>query len=228
MSGERMPSHIASVFFTARINGAWRPAPGQAAPEHHNPAALASHHLRQHIAPVLRRHSVLDPAAARDAANTALARWLPAIDGLEVTGSVQLTISPQDRDLAEEHSRRQQAINLEHEDELHRLAHLQRVLADPDLRRVWWIAQYPDRHEDLTPLAEALKGLPPPHETTDDGIRGDVRRFADRLLTTLHTPQQREVFLQALTQTLHTLGHHDLKTTAARWQADNAPGRPPA
>jgi hypothetical protein len=204
------------VFFTARIDGAWRPAPGQAAPDYHDPDALAGHHLR--------RHSVLDPAAARDAANTALARWLPATDRLEVTGSVQLTVSARDCDLAEEHSRRQQATDLEHEDGMRRLAHLQRVLADPDLRQVWWIAQYPDRHEDLTSLEQALRDLPPPHETTDDGIRGDVRRFADRLLTTLHTPQQREVFLQAL----HTLGHHDLKTTAAHWQADNAPGRPPA
>ncbi|MGW7359970.1 hypothetical protein ACWGI0_25900 [Streptomyces sp. NPDC054802] len=222
-----MPSHIASVCFTARIDGAWRPAPGQA-PDHHDPAALAGHHLRQRLAPVLRRHSVHAPAAARDAANAALARWLPATDGLEVTGSVQLTVSARDRDLAEEHARRQQVTDLENEDAMRRLAHLQRVLADPDLRRVWWIAQYPDRHEDLTSLEQALKDLPLPHETTDDGIRGDVRRFADRLLTTLRTPQQREVFLQALTQALHTLGHHDLKITAAHWQADNAPGSPPA
>ncbi|MFF3691079.1 hypothetical protein [Streptomyces sp. NPDC002187] len=226
MSDERMPSHIASVFFTVRIDGAWRPAPGQAL-DHHDPAALAGHHLCQHLAPVLRRHSVLDAAAARDAANSALARWLPAIAGLEVTGSVQLTVSARGRDLAEEHARRQQAASLEHEDEMRRLAHLQRLLADPDLRRVWWIAQYPDRHLDLTSLAVALKDLPLQQEARDDGIRGDVHRFADRLLTTLRTPQQREVFLQALTQALHTLGHHGLKTTAAHWQADNAPGSPP-
>lgn len=222
-----MPSHIASVFFTVRIDGAWRPTPEQAL-DHHDPGALAGHQLRQHLAPVLRRHSVLDPAAARDAANTALARWLPATAGLEITGSVQLTVSAPGHALAEEHARRQQAADLEHEDEMRRLAHLQRVLADPDLRRVWWIAQYPDRHQDLTPLKEALNGLPLPHETTDDGIRSDIRRFTDRLLTTLHTPQQREVFLQALTQVLHTLGHHGLKSTATHWQADNAPGSPPA
>ncbi|MET8012869.1 hypothetical protein ABZU86_13515 [Streptomyces sp. NPDC005271] len=227
MSGERMPSHIASVFFTVSVDGAWRPTPEQAL-DHSEPGAIAGHHLRQHLAPVLRRHSVLNPAAARDAANTALARWLPAVAGLEISGSVQLTVSARDRELAQEHMRRQQAADLEQEDEMRHLAHLQRVLADPDLRRVWWIAQYPDRHEDLTRLADALKDLPLPQEARDDGIRGDIRRFTDRLLTTLHTPEQREVLLQALTQALHTLGHHDLKTTATHWQADNTPGSPPA
>ncbi|MEU9117270.1 hypothetical protein AB0D04_37355 [Streptomyces sp. NPDC048483] len=224
---ERMPSHIASVFFTVHVNGAWRPTPEQAH-DHHDPSALAGHHLRQYLAPLLRRHSVLDPVAARDTANTALAHWLPAPAGLEVTGAVQLAVSARARDLAEEHARRQQAADLAHEDEVRHLTHLQRVLADPDLRQVWWIAQYPDRYQELTPLATALKDLPLPHETTDDDIRGEIRRFTDRLLTALHTPEQREVFLQALTQALHTLGHHDLKTTATHWQAAKAPGSPSA
>ncbi|QIY59440.1 hypothetical protein HEP86_39640 [Streptomyces sp. RPA4-5] len=225
---ERMPSHIASVFFTVRVKGAWRPT-HDGALDHQEPATLARHHLRQNITRVLCQHSVLHLAAAQDAANTALMRWLRPVAGLEITGAVALTASTSDRDLAEENARRQQTADLEHEDELRRLAHLQRVLADPDLRRVWWIAQYPDRHQELRPLATALKDLPLPHETTDDDIRGEIRRFTDRLLTALHTPQQREVFLKALTQTLHTLGHHDLTAMAApHWQTHSEPGSTPA
>ncbi|MEV0374673.1 hypothetical protein AB0I10_33645 [Streptomyces sp. NPDC050636] len=224
---ERMPSHIASVYFTVRVNGAWRPTHDEAL-DHQEPAALARHHLRQNIARVLCRHSVLHLAAAQDAANTALMRWLRPAAGLEVTGAVALTASAHDRDLAEENARRQQTADLEHEDELRRLAHLQRVLADPDLRRVWWIAQYPDRHSDLEDLATNLEGLPLPQESPDDDIRGDIRRFTDRLYAALHTPQQREVFLKALTQTLHTLGHHDLTAMAAHWQTHSEPGSTPA
>ncbi|MFE2644605.1 hypothetical protein ACFXDO_18840 [Streptomyces nigra] len=69
------------------------------------------------------------------------------------------------------------------------------------------MAQFPDRFNDLDDLAQALKGLPAPQAAQDNDLRGDIRRFTDDLVTTLHTPQ-REVFVQALVQTLTALGHH--------------------
>ena len=62
----------------------------------------------------------------------------------------------------------------------------------------------------------------------DDDLRGDIRRFTDQLVTALHTPQQREVFLQALVQSLRTLGQNNLATTAARWHSPHEPGSTPA
>jgi hypothetical protein len=112
--------------------------------------------------------------------------------------------------LAEEHARRQQTAVLDHEEELQRLAHLQHLLSDPDLRRVWWIARFPDRFEDLTALADALKGLPSPHVVGEGDVRSNIRRFTEQLITDLHTPQQREFFLTALIQTLSALGHDEL------------------
>jgi hypothetical protein len=226
MSDERMPSHIPTVFFTVHIDGAWRPKADEPL-SHNDPAAVARHHLRKNVARVLSQRSVLHLAAAQDAANTALMQWLRPTAGLEVTGSAQLTIPARDRDLAEEHARRQQAADLEHEDELRRLVHLQRVLADPHLRRVWWLAHYPDRSSELSKVAEELADLPLPHEPENDDMRDDISRFTDRLITALHTPQQRELFLRALTQTLHILGHHDLKATAAHWQTQSDPGSAP-
>jgi hypothetical protein len=223
MNDERMASCITSVFFTVRVDGAWRWTHADPA-DHHDPAVLARHHLRQQATRLLCQYSVLDLGAAQDAANTALMRWSHPIPGLEVAGSVQLTATARDRDLAAEHARRQRSLDLEHELQMRRLAHLQRVLADPDLKRVWWIAEFPDRLSELKELTDALEGLPLPHDPAQDDLRGDIRHFTNRFITALHTPQQREIFLQALTQTLHALGHHDLKDTAARWQQRDDPG----
>ena len=226
MTDERMASCITGVFFTVRVDGAWRwPHPDQA--DHHDPAVLARHHLRQQAAGVLSQYSVLDLGAAQDAAGAALMRWSRPVHGLEVTGSVRLTVPDHDRDLAAEHARRQKALDLEHELQMRRLAQLQRVLADPDLQRVWWLAEFPERLSELQTLTETLKGLPPPHDPAQDDLRGDIRHFTDRLIAAMHTPQQREIFLKALTQTLHTLGHHDLKDTAARWHNRDDPGSTP-
>jgi hypothetical protein len=222
-----MPSRTPSVFFTVRIDGMWRPRQDEV-PGHHDPDALVRHHLRHGASRVLSSYSVLDPAAAQDAANTALARWHSPAAGLEVIGSVQLAVAARDRELAEEHTRRHQNIDLEHEAEMRRLTHLQRVLADSDLRRVWWINQFPDRFDRLSDLIKELGGLPAPCEREDDGIRGDIRRFIDQLVTAMDTPEQRDLFLKALVHALHVLGHHDLKATAAQWQAQYKPGSTPA
>jgi len=223
---ERMASLITSVSFTVRLNGGWRWTDSGSS-DHQVPAVLARDHLRRQAGRILRRHSVLDLEAAQDAANAVLMRWSPLAHGLEAAGAVQLDVPARDRALAEEHARRQQAADLEHEEEMHRLARLQRVLADPDLRRVWWTAQFPDRFTDLDALTDALQGLPVQHAPESDDLRGDIRRFTDRLVTALHTPQQRAVFLQALIQTLNALGHHDLQTAAVRWHASHDPGSPP-
>jgi hypothetical protein len=225
LTGERMPSHLVSVFFTARIEGTWR-CTGITASDHQASAALARDHLRRTVARAVRPYSVLDMAAAQDAANAALEHW-SRVSELEAAGAVELQVTAHDRGLAEEHARRQQAADLDHEEELYRLAQLQRVLADPDLRRVWWITRYPDRFNDINGLKTALEGLPQPHEPADDDLRGDIKRFTDRLLTDLHTPEQREIFLQALVQTLNVLGQHDLKKTAAQWLTPEGPGSQP-
>ncbi|MEV8597612.1 hypothetical protein [Streptomyces sp. NPDC052012] len=221
-----MASRIASVSFTVRLSGGWRWTDPSLA-GHQAPAVLARDHLRRQAGRILRQHSVLELEAAQDAANAVLMRWSPLAHGLEAAGVVQLDVPARDRDLAEEHARRQQAADLEHEEEMHRLIRLQRVLADPDLRRVWWTARFPDRFTNLEELTDALQGLPVQYAPEGDDVRGDIRRFTDRLVTTLHTPQQREVFLHALVQTLSALGYHDLKTAAARWQASYDPGSPP-
>ncbi|MGW8993908.1 hypothetical protein ACWGRF_28810 [Streptomyces zhihengii] len=224
---ERMTSRLKAVCFTVRIDGAWnwtRPD----SPELHDPAATARDHLRRHTAKVLRQHSVLDLAAAQDAVNAALSQWSCVAPGLRCIGGARLEAAPRDRNLAQEHACRQQTLSLAHEEELDCLAHLQHVLADPDLRRVWWIAQFPDRFDDLQALAAALKGLPPPREAESDGIRSDILRFTEQLITDLHTPQQREIFLQALVQTLQTLGHHSLKNAADRWRTPPETGSTPS
>ncbi|MFJ9718538.1 hypothetical protein ACIRPQ_21800 [Streptomyces sp. NPDC101213] len=224
---ERMASHITSVCFTVHLDGSWRWI--AAAPvKHHDPGMLARDHLRQQVADILRRHSVLNAAAAQDAVNTALMQWTSAVSGLEVAGAARLDVPIRDREVAQEHIRRQQTADLEHEEEMYRLAHLQRVLADPHLRRVWWVAQSPGRFSDLNSLKEALEELPLPREPEDDGVRGDIRRFTDQLVTALHTQHQREVFLTALGTVLNALGHHDLKKTAAQWLDPHDPGSTPS
>ncbi|WP_406490468.1 hypothetical protein OHB06_51800 [Streptomyces sp. NBC_01604] len=221
LRGERMVSNLAGVLFSVRIEGAWRFA-HTGPPEHHDPAAVTRDHLRRQAARVLRGHSVLNLSAAQDASNTVLGRWSCPMEGLEVGGTVHLDVSAHDRRLAEEHTRRQQTNDLAHGAELHRLAYLQHILADRDLRRVWWIAQFPDRFGECDALARVLQDLPSPREAEEDVIREDIRRFTDKLLTDLHSPQQREVFLTALVQTLHALGHNELKTAATHFHS-----RPP-
>ncbi|WP_435218651.1 hypothetical protein [Streptomyces sp. bgisy034] len=122
----------------------------------------------------------------------------------------------------QEHARRRQATDLEHGNELHRLAQLQQVLTDPDLRRMWWIARFPERFKDLKPLAEELDGLPAPQGAQDDDLRGDIRRLTDQLVTALQTPQQREVFLRVLVQTFQALGPLGLRRGAGSRPQDAA------
>ncbi|WP_073502808.1 hypothetical protein [Actinacidiphila paucisporea] len=228
LSDERMASCISSVRFTVRITGSWQWTHPDDTGRQGDLALPAREHLRRQAAGILCRHSVLDLAAAHDAINSGLSRIGCAMPGLEVSGMAELSVAAADRALAEEHDRRQQAADLEHGEELHRLAQLQQVLADPDLRRVWWMAQFPDRFNDLGSLAEVLGGLPAPQEAQDDDLRGDVRRLTDGLVTALHTPQQREVFLQALVQTLTALGHHHLTTAAVLQHRPHDPGSTPA
>ena len=224
-----MPSHIPSLFFTVEIDGKWQLTEDRLS-SYRDPATFARHHLRREVARVLAGHSVLHVAAAQDAVNTAIGQPMRPISGIEVTGSAHLTVMPEDRKLAEDLLRRQRALDLEHEEEMYRLAHLQRVLADSDLRCIWWLARFPDRLGEVAQLESALKDLPLPHvrDSDEDGIRSDVRRFTDQFLEAMHTPQQREVFLKALTQTLHVLGHRELKTAAAQWQNPHEPGSTPA
>ncbi|MEU3549439.1 hypothetical protein [Streptomyces longwoodensis] len=218
-----MASTHAGVLFSVRINGLWRQTPAST-PAHHEPAAVARDHLRRQIAAVLRRGCVLDLAAAEDAVNAAIGTWSSPVKGLEVTGTVRLDTTSDDRALAQEHIRRQQVAGLAHQAELDRLAHLQAILADRDLRRVWWIAQFPGRFSECDALQEVLQDLLLPHEAEEDGIRSDIRRFTDQLLADLHTPQQRDLFLTALIQTLTVLGHGELATAAAHFQSQPAPG----
>ncbi len=227
LSDERMASRISSVCFTVRITGSWRwTHPSDTG--RGDMAVPAREHLRRQATGILCQHSVLDLGVAQDAANSSLTQRGCPMPGLETSGTAELSVAAADRALAEEHARQQQAADLEHGKELHRLAQLQRVLADPDLRRVWWMAQFPDRFNDLAGLAQALEGLPAPQATQDDDLRGDIRRFTDDLVNTLHTPQQREVFIQALVQTLTALGHQRLATAAALRHRPHDPGSTPA
>ncbi|MGW7520409.1 hypothetical protein ACWGJ2_32990 [Streptomyces sp. NPDC054796] len=220
-----MASRIASVCFTARIDGFWHEAGDYG---HHDPEVQARDYLRRQAAQITRHHCVLDPAGAQDAVNTALMQWNHPAPGLSVTGRIRLKVSDQDRGLAQEHARRQRAADLEQEEELHRLQHLQQILADPSLRRVWWMDRFPDRPDGLNTLKQELADLPEPQRRVDDDLRSDIRRFTDQLVTTMHTPQQREIFLTALVQALRALGHHDLQTSADRWRTRQDPGSTPA
>ncbi|MFF7647084.1 hypothetical protein [Streptomyces canus] len=223
-----MASTHTGVLFSVRITGAWRRSPASA-PHHHEPAAVARDYLRRQTASVLRQHCVLNLPAAEDATNTAIGSWICPMEGLEVTGTVHLGTTAHDCALAQEHVRRRQAADLAHEAELHRLTHLQTLLANRDLRRVWWIAQYPDRFSECDALEKVLQDLPSPQdaEAEEDGIRRDIRRFTDKLLTDLHAPQQRDLFLTALIQTLRALGHDELTAAAAAFQSRPAPRSAP-
>ncbi|MEV7088548.1 hypothetical protein AB0O07_22120 [Streptomyces sp. NPDC093085] len=88
------------------------------------------------------------------------------------------------------------------------------ILSDPDLRLVWWIDHYPDRIGELTELEGGLRDLKVPRDPSHDALRDEIVRFVDQLLGDIRTPQQREVLLRALTQTLEALGSTELKATA--------------
>lgn len=222
-----MPSHLSSVFFTVDVHGSWRLEGDKLLDHHDAPEVLLRQHLRSTVGHVLSSHSVLRLDAARDAAQTAVNEWVPPVTGLKVSGLVQLAVSAQDHDWAEQHARRHREGELEQEDELRRLAHLQRLLADPDLRRVWWMAHFPERLGDLPQLKTVLEDLPLPQPPGENDVRSDIRRFTEQLINVLQTSQQREIFLEALTRTLHTLGHHRLEATAARWHSPDDPGSTP-
>ncbi|MBZ4016268.1 hypothetical protein [Streptomyces purpurogeneiscleroticus] len=212
---EPMASCLGSSCFTVRIDGAWRAIPGTQ-PDHLDPATPARVHLRRQATEVLRCHSVLDLGAAQDAVNAALMPWGRPAPGLEATGTARLSVSPRDRELAEESARRLRALDLEHEAEMHRLRHLQDILSDPDLLRVWWMSRFPDRPEQLEQLTSALEHLAPPGQQPA-GHRTELRQFADQLIDVLHNPAQQQLLLQAVIHAFRALGHTDLADTAARW-----------
>ncbi|MFZ4267550.1 hypothetical protein [Streptomyces arboris] len=205
------------MFFTVHIDGSWQLA--EIGPkDRRDPTVLARHHLRECTRRALTRHTVLERAAAQDAVNLAIAHTTgPEGDALAVGGIADLTVTEADLALAEEHLRREQLGDLDRGDEHRRLIFRQRILADPDLRPVWWIDQYPERINELERLDTAVQGLRPPRGLDHGVLRDEIVRFIDHLLTDIRTPHQREIFLRALTQTLHTLGSTELRQTAATW-----------
>ena len=215
--GERLPSCVPAVYFTVGISGLWR-YEADMAPEHQDLAVLSRHHLREQARRILAHYSVLDPIAAQDAVNVAMARQAQSHQGLTATGVVHVTVRRRDRMLALEHLRTEQRGDVERQ-ELHRhIAFLHRILSDPDQCRVWWIDRYPDRLGDLKLLATEVQELKPPHKISHDMLRDEVIRFVDQLLTDIRTPQQREILLRAFTQTLQTLGiDNNLQSTASDW-----------
>lgn len=214
---ERIPSRVPSVFFTVRIDASWQLA--ETGPkDRRDPTVLARHHLRERTRRALTRHTVLELAAAQDAVNLAIAHTAgPEGDALAVGGIAALTVADADLALAKEHLRREQRGDLDRGDEHRRLVFRRRILADPDLRPVWWIDQYPERINELERLDTAVQGLRPPRGLDHDVLRDEIVRFIDHLLTDIRTPHQREIFLRALTQTLHTLGSTELRQTAETW-----------
>ncbi|MFF9788601.1 hypothetical protein [Streptomyces nigrescens] len=205
-----------SVFFTVTIDGSWQ-IPEDTTPPHSDLAGLARHHLREHARHTLAGYSVLDVTAAQDAVNSTLSQPLEPLVPLTTQGMAQLTVSDHDRALAQEHVRKEQLGDLDREETRRRIAFLQRVLADPDQRSVWWIDQYPDRLAELGLLNEKAGTIQPPRETSPNVLRDEVVRFIDQLLNDIRTPQQREIFLRALTQTLQTIGTDELHRTATHW-----------
>lgn len=213
---ERIPSRIASVFFTVHVHGVWH-STSAAAGQDDGRDVLARYHLRRQLEHTLGDYSVLDLAAAQDAANVALTPSLRPAADLEITGTVRLKAANAMRRLAKQHLDRQQQAGLDHEEIHHRIILLHRVLADTDTRLVWWVDQHPDRLADLPEFLKGLEKLHPPRDLSHEGFRTEVIRFTDQLLADFHTPQQREVFLRALTQALHALGSSRLKDQAAQW-----------
>ncbi|MET3983987.1 hypothetical protein [Streptomyces sp. PvR034] len=208
-----------SIFFTAHIHGSWQ-VPEGGAQEKLNFEVLptrARHALRDCVRRTLSRYSVLELPAAQDDVNLAMARPTYPVRGFAAFGYARLTVDETDWKVAQEHLRKAQLTDLEQHDAQRRLAFLQGLLADPDLRRVWWIDRHPERLDGLPALTEGVKGLSAPHATDRDAVRGEVVRFVDQLLTDMRTPPQREVFLRALTQALHVLGSTELQQTATAW-----------
>ncbi|MGE7389361.1 hypothetical protein ACQKM2_28200 [Streptomyces sp. NPDC004126] len=208
-----------SIFFTAHIHGSWQ-VPEEGPHEQLDSVALparARHALRERARRTLSRYSVLELPAAQDDVNLAMARPIQPAGGFTAYGSARLTVDEGDRNVAHEHLRRAQLTDLEQQDAQRRLVFLQGLLANPDLRRVWWIDRHPDRLDALQDLEERVKDLRAPHDTDRDAVRGEVIRFVDQMLTDMRTPQQREVLLRALTQSLHALGSTELQQTAATW-----------
>ncbi|TDC76477.1 hypothetical protein [Streptomyces hainanensis] len=218
MSDERMPSRVPSLHFTVSIDGTWRPDDGPPS-QRHAPLSLAREHLREQAARALKRHSVLEITAAEDAVNAVIARPLSPEPGLTVHGTACLTVSETDIALAEEHLRRTRQEDLEREELHRRIAFLRAILSDPEQCTVWWIDQYADRLAELDQVKAAVAGITPPRDSARDTMRNEVARFVDQLLVEMRTPQQREVFLRALTRTLHALGSTDLQNAAARWMS---------
>ena len=214
--GERLPSRISSVFFTACIDGAWRLyEDGQ--PQEGDHAAVARHQLRERVRRTLAYHSVLDASAAEDDVNADITQWHSPSPGLQIRGSVRLTVEEQEKALAQDHLHKERDSSLEQQETLRRLTFLQRVLSDPDLRRVWWIDSHPDRLGELATVNTELSNLKPPRDPSHDVLRDEVVRFVDQLLSDIHTPQQREIFLHTFSRTLQILGSNQLQSTAARW-----------
>ncbi|TFV33203.1 hypothetical protein E4K10_30505 [Streptomyces sp. T1317-0309] len=222
IADERLPSRVSSVFFSVCITGTWS-LQGDALSQRRDPAAVARHHLREQTRHTLTHYDVLDAMAAEDAVNVAITPQLELPEGLTVQCTAELAVTNRDRSLAEEHLRTEQRGDLERQETRRRITFLQRILADSDLRPVWWIDQYPERLKDFAQLEAAVKGLKAPHDDSHDVLRDEVLRFADQLLADIRTPQQREVFLRALTQTLQTLGSTKLQAVSAQWLDAVAP-----
>ncbi|MFE6461142.1 hypothetical protein ACFVP0_27255 [Streptomyces cinereoruber] len=189
------------------INGSWCVEGADGEDPYGDPAVRARSRLRERAAQTLTRYTMLEGAAAQDAVNQAIARPLNPTTGFVAHGVAELFVDDRGRSLALEHLRREQEGDLQRYDAYRHLVFLQRILADPGLRRVWWIDQHPDRLGDLPDLKTALGDLRPPHDSDRDTLRDEIGRFVDQLLDDLRSLQQREVLLRAFTQTLRTLGN---------------------
>jgi hypothetical protein len=217
-----MRSHVPSIFFTVRIDGEWHmDEDARLEPESLDLAALSRHYLREQVRNTLERYSVLDTYAAQDAANAVVSRPLHPISGVTVRGTVQVTTGKHTHALALEHLEREQRGDLDRQETRRRLMFMHQVLSDSDLRRVWWIANYPDRLNDLEQLASQTKDLKPPRELSQDVLRAEVIRFVDQLLGDIRTSEQRDIFLLTLARTFETLGRGELRIVVDRWLRDS-------
>lgn len=213
---ELISSCISSINFTVKIDGEWN-LHEDVPLDHHDPDALCRHYIREQVSHILLRYSVLDVNAAQDAVNVFIARPFRPMLGVTANGSVQLAVRRRDRMLALDHLRTEQRGDVERQEIRRRLVFMQGILSDPDLSRVWWVDRYPDRLSDLETLEKHTGDLRPPFDAIRDDLRAEVSRFVDQLLADIHTPQQREIFLRALTQTLQNLGSPELQKTASHW-----------
>ncbi|MFC1407588.1 MULTISPECIES: hypothetical protein [Streptacidiphilus] len=187
-------------------------------------AAAARHHLRETARRTLRHFSVLDLDAAQDAVNAKTGTWTHSGNGLNVCGHVALDVSPEDLACAREHLQAERAGDLRRMDAQRDLAALQRTLADSDRRVVWWIVNRPDRLNELDTFSTALKDLKPPVDDARDELHSRAIRFIDHLTAELHSPQQREMFIRALSSTLQALGKANLNEGAEQWLHQAPPG----